>query len=164
MEPRIEGFPPIATADARILILGSMPSVRSLKEKEYYAHKNNAFWKIMGELFNAGWNKSYSDRVRVINENAIAVWDVLQSCIRPGSLDSAIRDEVPNDFGAFFRRYPGLRKIGLNGGRAADCFERFVDKTVPAEIVRVKLPSTSRAYARLSFDQKLNIWQAFLLS
>jgi TDG/mug DNA glycosylase family protein len=89
VSPRIQGFAPISRPDARVLILGSMPGVKSLEAGEYYAHKDNAFWRIMGELFDAGWEKPYRERVRVLNDKGIAVWDVLQTCIRTGSLDSA---------------------------------------------------------------------------
>jgi len=99
----IRSFEPIATPNARVLILGSMPGVASLEAGQYYAHPQNAFWRIMGELVGAGLEKPYDERARILKANGVALWDVLQSCIRPGSLDSDIRDEVPNDFAAFFR-------------------------------------------------------------
>jgi TDG/mug DNA glycosylase family protein len=162
--PRIVGFAPISTADAKILILGSMPSVASLAAREYYAHKDNAFWRIMGELFGAGWDKPYRERVRILRDNGIAVWDVLQSCIRPGSLDSNIRDAQPNDFQEFFARHPQIGKVGLNGGKAAESFGKFAGAVVASHVSVVRLPSTSRANARLRYEAKLDVWRAFLVS
>ena len=112
---RIQSFPPISTYDARVLVLGSMPGGLSLRKNEYYAHKGNAFWKIMGELVGAGWDKSYSERVRILNDKGIAVWDVIKSCTREGSSDAKIKDMVPNDLATFFHTHPNIVKVGLNG-------------------------------------------------
>ena len=107
----LTGFPPIAAADARVLVLGSMPSVASLAREQYYGHPQNAFWPIMGRLFGAGPELPYDERKAVLVERGVAVWDVLQSCRRAGSLDTAIdRDsEQANDFATFFRKH---RQIG----------------------------------------------------
>jgi TDG/mug DNA glycosylase family protein len=107
---RIEGFPPISTVDARLLILGSMPSIKSLKAREYYAHKGNVFWRIMGELFDAGLDKPYPERVRILNDEGIAVWDVIKSCIRSGSGDLNIREEKSNDFEHFSNCIPRSKR------------------------------------------------------
>ena len=141
-----------------------MPGVKSLVAGEYYAHKHNAFWQIMGELLDAGWEKPYGERVRILNDKGIAVWDVLQSCIRPGSLDLDIREEEPNDFQSFFKVHPHIQKVGLNGGKAASCFKKFASGFFPAQTRVVRLPSTSRANARLSFAEKRDAWRTFMLS
>jgi double-stranded uracil-DNA glycosylase len=139
-----------------------MPGVKSLQANEYYAHKGNTFWRIMGELVGAGSETPYSERVGILNNKGVAVWDVLKSCIRPGSLDVDIRDEEPNDFQIFFGQHPKIEKIGLNGTKAAACFKKYARTTVPAKITCVTLPSTSPANASLPFSEKLDAWRALL--
>ena len=155
---RSEGFPPIARGDAKILILGSLPGARSIAEQQYYAHPQNAFWKIMAELF--GIEGDYTVRCELLREQGIALWDVLQSSIRPGSMDAAIRLESarPNDFESFFAEHPDIRTIGFNGGKAQQMFARFVD-SAPAGASLVRLPSTSPAYASMPFSAKLRVWR-----
>ena len=99
-------FPPIQNRAARVLILGSMPGAASLRARRYYAYEHNAFWKIMGALFDAGPDVAYEKRVATLKRAGVAVWDVLESCVREGSLDSSIDEAsmVPNDFQAFLRR------------------------------------------------------------
>jgi TDG/mug DNA glycosylase family protein len=160
--PVVRSFKPIASPDARILILGSMPGEASLKAKQYYAHPHNAFWRIMGELIGAGPDKPYEERTRILKANGIAVWDVLHSCIRPGSLDSDIRDEMPNDFATFFARHRRLTHIGLNGGKAAASFRRHAARHCPQHVIVATLPSTSPAHAARSFAEKCALWRAAL--
>lgn len=160
--PTVRSFPPIAAPDARILILGSMPGVASLQAGQYYAHPHNAFWRIMGELIGAGPDKPYSERATILRTHGIAVWDVLQSCTRSGSLDSSIRDEVPNDFARFFARHRRLTHVGLNGGKAAQSFRRYAALHCPSDVTVTVLPSTSPAHAARSFAEKLALWRATL--
>jgi TDG/mug DNA glycosylase family protein len=155
----LQSFEPIAAPDARILILGSMPGVASLEANEYYAHPQNAFWRIMGELTGAGPHMTYAERTRILKSQGIAVWDVLRSCIRPGSLDSDIRDEVPNDFAAFFAACPRITHIGLNGGKAAATFRKYAANHCPPDVHVVVLPSTSPAHAARSFAEKCALWR-----
>ncbi len=159
------GFPPITGPDARILILGSLPSRRSMEVSEYYAHPRNAFWRIMREL--VGAEGEYDERCRRLIEAGIAVWDVLHSSVRPGSLDADIRMDtaMPNDFAGFFARYPGVRRVGLNGRKAEEIFRRRVVPKLDAPLPElVSLPSTSPAHAAMSFDKKLEIWRSMLVS
>ena len=113
MTRRIQCFPPIADAGATVLILGSMPGEESLRAGQYYAHPRNAFWPIMGDLFGAGPGLDYAARARVLKSNGIALWDVLASCARDGSLDSAIAGDsiLANDFPAFFLAHPGIARV-----------------------------------------------------
>lgn len=154
---RIFSFPPLASKDSRILILGSMPGAASLAAGQYYAHPQNSFWRIMGALFDAGPDKPYDERTAILLGHGVAVWDVLQGCVRPGSLDVDIRDEVPNDFPVFFAAHPAISRVYLNGGKAAASYKKFVaDRCgVPAE----KLPSTSPAHAGMRFEDKLALWR-----
>jgi TDG/mug DNA glycosylase family protein len=159
------GFPPIAAPDARVLVLGSMPSVASLGRQQYYGHERNAFWPIMGRLFGARPELPYDERQQILRAHGVAVWDVLRECCREGSLDTAIRPETEtaNDFVTFFREHPHIGVVFFNGGKAEAAFGRHVLPVV-AELGRefryVRLPSTSPAHAGRSFDEKLWAWRA----
>lgn len=161
-QPILQSFPPIAAPAARILILGSMPGTASLEAGQYYAHPMNAFWRIMGDLFGAGRDVPYEKRTRILQDQGIAVWDVLQSCTRPGSLDQNIRDEVPNDFARFFADHPALVRIGLNGGKAATSFRRHAARVCPEHVRVTHLPSTSPAHAARTYSEKLALWRSGL--
>jgi double-stranded uracil-DNA glycosylase len=161
------GFPPIEDAAARVLVLGSLPGVKSLEMREYYAQPYNAFWRIMGELVGAGPDLEYPTRLVRLRAHGLAVWDVLASGERQGSLDSAIvpASIVVNDFDTFFARHRELRLICFNGNTAAGLFKRKVlPELAPrwAGIERRTLPSTSPAYASLRFEQKLERWREAL--
>lgn len=155
----IRSFPPIATPAARILILGSMPGEASLQAKQYYAHPMNAFWRIMGDLFGVGPGVPYEERTSVLQSKGVAIWDVLEACTRPGSLDHNIRDEAPNDFAAFFAEHPHLTCIGLNGGKAAASFKKHAARFCPAHVHVTQLPSTSPAHAARGYAEKLALWR-----
>lgn len=163
---RLEGFPCVAAPGGTVLILGSMPSQRSLEAKQYYAHPRNAFWSIMGELFGAGSDRPYAERLRILTANQIVLWDVLKSCQRPGSLDASIDESSIsiNDFAGLFRKYSEIRHVFLNGRKAAALFQRRVllDVARSDQLSCYSLPSTSPAYAAMSFDQKLERWRVIL--
>jgi hypoxanthine-DNA glycosylase len=157
------GFPPIERADARVLILGSLPSQASLTAHKYYAHPQNAFWKIMREL--TGADGSYAERCESLRTSGIAVWDVLASSVRPGSMDADIQLEsaVPNDFPAFFAAHAGLRLVCFNGRKSEQMFRKFVRLPDANSGLRFEpLPSTSPAYAAKSFEEKLHIWRGII--
>lgn len=162
-----KGFPPIADAHARVLILGSLPGQVSLQRQQYYAQPQNAFWKIMGRLFGAGPDLPYEKRAQRLRQNGIALWDVCAAAERPGSLDAAIvhASVVPNDFAAFIETHPDIGLICFNGGKAAELYRRLVLPDLPtaARAVRtVTLPSTSPAHAAMPFEDKLTRWAAGL--
>ena len=161
---RIAGFPPIAAADARILILGSMPGVASLQAAQYYAHPHNAFWRIMGELIGFDPVQPYGERVVALQVAHVAVWDVLQSCVREGSLDTAIEHDtiVANDFADFFTRHPQIGQVFFNGGTAETCYRRYIAAAVDRPLQLTRLPSTSPANASYSFARKLDAWRAIM--
>jgi len=156
---RVYSFPPIADSGSRILILGSMPGTGSLRAGEYYAHPRNAFWRIMAELVGADFDKPYAERTKILCEQGIAVWDVFQSCVRDGSLDTAISQEIPNDFASFFAKHRQIAHVGLNGGKAAAAFAKFA--VCPPHVKVVRLPSSSPAYT-MRFEQKCAAWRAGL--
>jgi len=161
--PRLTAFPPLVGADPRVLILGSLPGAASLAAREYYAHPRNLFWDLMGELFDAGRELPYTERVARLTAAGIAVWDVLHQAHRPGSLDADIHPDtlVPNDFGALFDAHPRLRTVAFNGQAAAALFRRLVLPGLPVEPPRtfVTLPSTSPAHAGRSRAEKLALWR-----
>lgn len=165
MKAVIQSFAPIANAQATRLILGSMPGVASLAAGQYYAHPQNAFWRIMGALLGFAPDVPYAARAQVLRSAGIAVWDVLKFCERPGSLDSAIvRDtEVVNDFTKFLRQHPGVRIILFNGAAAEAAFRRHCRALLgDPQITFARMPSTSPAHAALRFDAKLAAWRAAL--
>jgi len=154
------GFPPIARDDARVLVLGSLPSQASLRAREYYAHPRNAFWTIMGVI--AGADGDYTARCRALQACGIAVWDVLSSSVRPGSLDADIdmNSAVPNDFGWFLAGHRELRLVCFNGRMAQQVFQRRVRPSVEvSDLQFALLPSTSPAHAALTAAEKLTIWR-----
>lgn len=163
--PRVRSFPPIARADARVLILGSMPGEASLAAARYYAHPRNAFWPIVGALCGFAADAPYAERTRALQQRGIALWDVLQSCEREGSLDGDIvaATAEPNDFVAFFARHRCIRAVLCNGGTALRTFTRVSrDLELPRELAVVGLPSTSPAHAGRSFAAKLAAWREVL--
>lgn len=157
MSGRIVAFPPVARPDARVLILGSMPSVESLRQGFYYGHPRNAFWRIMAEIYGASLPEDISAKTALLEENGIALWDVLHSCEREGSLDSAIRSVEPNDFAGLFEKCPGIGKILFNGGTARALFQRHCGAYL-RDRAWAQMPSTSPAYT-LSWERKLALWR-----
>ncbi len=155
-----QGFAPLAGPDARTLILGSMPGVASLDANQYYAFPRNAFWKIMGELFNAGPELSYASRLQILGSNQIALWDVIHTCHRPGSLDSNITADgmITNDFNGFFEQHPDIRQVYFNGQKATRLFEKRVLPNLEGNFEYQTLPSTSPANAASSYAKKLEAW------
>ncbi|MBN1239821.1 MAG: DNA-deoxyinosine glycosylase [Gammaproteobacteria bacterium] len=161
--PFARGFPPVASRDARVLILGSLPGEKSIEMQQYYAQHRNAFWRILGELCGAGPQLPYAARLRKLRACGIALWDVLAAGERRGSLDSAIVTSTieVNDFHSFFALHRGIRLVCFNGRKAADLYRRYVLPTLPsaaAELDARLLPSTSPAHAARSFEQKLALW------
>ena len=173
----ITGFAPIERSDARVLILGTVPSRRSLEAGQYYAHPRNAFWPLMEQLFvhdattgSAGPGSAgpgaprleYEARTALLLEAKVALWDVLRAAERPGSLDADISAPVANDFAAFLARHPAVRTVFFNGTKAWVLWARHVAPALPTglEPGLATLPSTSPVNAALTFADKLAAWQA----
>ena len=159
---RIRSFAPIAGRDARVLILGSMPGRASLEAGQYYAHPQNAFWRIAAALLRIEPAAPYRTRMQALKSARIALWDVLHSCVREGSLDTGIEEELANDFAAFFRTHEGITHVFFNGAKAEASYRRHVLAGMTVELQYRRLPSTSPAHASLSFARKLRAWQAIL--
>ena len=162
---RVRSFAPIADARARVLILGSMPGEASLAASQYYAHAQNLFWRILGEITGAGPVSPYAARARALKDHGIALWDVLESCAREGSLDSAIDDATAcaNDFVSFYRAHPGITQVFFNGAKAEASYRKHVLPTLaPGPAAHTRLPSTSPANASMSRAYKHRIWKQAL--
>ena len=163
--PVIHSFAPVADTNARVLILGSMPGVESLRAGQYYAHPRNAFWRIMGELFDAGPAVPYAQRLERLRLAGIALWDVIAAGERAGSLDADIvKTSVRvNDFSAFFAEHRQIRHVYFNGAAAEAAFRRYVLPPLPdADRLLIRLPSTSPAHAASSYAEKHAAWSAIL--
>ena len=163
------GLPPIVWPHARILVLGSLPGDESLRRQQYYGNPHNQFWQILAKIHDTEVGSEYADRLAFLEQRGIALWDVIGHAERHGSLDSNIRNEMPNDFAPLFRLAPALRTIALNGSKAALSFERHVRPAFTSRLESmhiVKLPSTSPVPARnfLNVEAKAELWRAILLA
>jgi len=162
---RLTGLPPIATRGARVLILGSMPGTASLAARNYYAHPRNQFWPILGTVTGAPATLPYGRRVAALRGAGIALWDVIASCHRSGSLDAAI-DRASlrvNDIGDFLAHHRAIDCVLFNGATAEALFRRLVVPTLRARaLALVRLPSTSPAHAGQRYEQKLAHWRRAL--
>lgn len=167
--PRLYSFPPVIDGATHTLILGSMPGNVSLSELQYYAHPRNAFWHIMGEIYGAGPDLPYAQRLEILLNNGIGLWDVIAACTRTTSLDADITESsiIANDFRYLLENYPALRRLFFNGGKAAHSFSRYVLPRVAAKLTHFQLQqltSTSPANARYSISDKGLLWRRSLLS
>ena len=167
--PLESGFAAIADPLAKILILGSMPSIKSLQQQQYYAHPRNAFWPIMSELFDFDQTLSYEQSCQHLINNQLAVWDAIKTCHRPGSLDQHIDSTslVANDFTHFLQCHRHIEQIFFNGAKAEQVFNRYVLSSLNEQqltITRRRLPSTSPAHAAQSFEQKLVLWRHAIIN
>jgi TDG/mug DNA glycosylase family protein len=154
------GLLPITGPDPSILILGSFPSVLSLERQEYYGNPKNRFWVVMEEIFSIPSSLPYPDRIDLLAQRGVALWDVVRSCERPGSADSRIKNPVPNDIFGFCREHPTLRLVALNGTTAGRLYHQLTE--VPG-LPSVVLPSTSPAFAAMPFGEKVRKWRERLV-
>ena len=163
---QVQSFEPIVGCRPRIIILGSMPGVASLEAVQYYAHPRNTFWPIMGEVFGVDYKAGYESRVSELEKLPLILWDTLQACHRPGSLDSNIdiSSAQANDIPGLLQQFPEIRAIVFNGAAAEKYFHKLVVPILPGSsgIELVRMPSTSPANAGMSFDQKLAAWRRLL--
>lgn len=158
---RLQSFGPIADENSKILILGSMPGVQSLLEQQYYAHPKNQFWPIIFALFEEPIEHEYEKRVRFVLKKGIAIWDVVATCQRKGSLDSNIKNETFNDFKNFYLAYPNIRFIAFNGVKAFELYKKGVGWLDAGPKEYRQLPSTSPANT-IKLEEKLDKWKIIL--
>jgi hypoxanthine-DNA glycosylase len=157
----LHGFPPVVDDQARVLILGSFPSVQSLATHQYYANPRNAFWPITAELFGFDRGAPYDVRLSALRSHHVALWDVLHKCRRIGSSDSAIdpKSLVVNDFGELFANYPTIARVYFNGVKASELYRRLAAEALGEAVHFQRLPSTSPAHA-IPPGAKLAAWRA----
>lgn len=157
MAERIHSYEPVIDRECRALILGTMPSVKSLEDGFYYAHPRNAFWPMMAEILGEARPQTIEEKKAMLLRHHIALWDTVRSCTREGSLDAAMRDIVPNDIGGLLAGFSGIKLILLNGGEAWRLFQK-IDPAAWAGRRAVSMPSTSPAYT-LSYEKKAAAWR-----
>lgn len=161
----IYSFKPIEDEYAEILILGSIPGQASLAAGQYYAHNRNAFWLIIANLLQIDPATPYETKIQALKSARIALWDVLQSCKRTGSLDSGIKTDtlMINDFQTFFKTHKKIKRVFFNGAKAETCFNRHILQHTNLDFVSfTRLPSTSPANATIPFARKLSAWRLIL--
>lgn len=156
----IKCFEPVLGALPHTLVLGSSPSVISLEKGEYYGNSRNAFWPILNEVFNGNGFKNYNEKKEFAIMNHIAIWDVVATCNREGSLDSAIKDVIVNDLEDMFMSNPSIKTVLFNGASAAKFYKKYV-MYYPYRTEFFTMPSTSPAYTIL-FERKLDEWKTKL--
>lgn len=159
----VTSFAPISGGMPRILILGSMPGLASLNANQYYAHPQNAFWKIMATITGCPAEADYAARTVALKHASIALWDVLESCIRPGSLDANIdmKSAKANNIADFLLQNPSIKTICFNGATAETIFKRRILPTLHnADLRYIRLPSSSPAHAGMRLQDKIAAWQA----
>ena len=155
-------LPSVVNERTKVLIVGSMPGVQSLEKQQYYGNPRNHFWRIIGEITGEIVPEQYEQRLALIKKHGIGLWDVIQACERVGSLDSNIKNEIPNDFAALFEQYPQIEAIFFNGTKAHDVFKKKVGFELLAGRHYYKMPSTSPVPGRniKTFAEKVDVWTA----
>ena len=153
--PLLVGLPPIIDAGVEVLVLGSFPSPASLVGQQYYAHPQNQFWRVMGELIGEPQaSRPYAARQEHLLRHHVGVWDVYRYCRREGALDSAIEEAERNDFSLLRCAAPRLRGVIFNGKEAARSARHLEAQGLVVSVA----PSTSPAYT-LAFARKLECWR-----
>lgn len=157
-------LPSIIDERTKVLIVGSMPGAISLEKQQYYGNERNHFWRILGLLLEAEVPKCYEDKISLLRQHQIGLWDVIESCERQGSLDSAIKKEVPNDFISTLKENKQIELIMFNGGKAFTTFKKHFKMEDWPHIRFEKMPSTSPVPGRnvKSFDEKVACWSSVL--
>lgn len=154
----LKSFEPIVDKDSRVLILGTMPGVESLKQQQYYAHPRNLFWPFIYGIFNEKPDSDYGNRIQFLRQKNIALWDVYKTCKRKGSLDANINDEVLNEVAKLINAHSNINYIFCNGATSEKQFITNVLPEIKRNILYMRLPSTSPANASIPLKQKLNMW------
>ena len=156
----IHSFPPFVNATTEILILGTMPGIASLEKQEYYAHPRNHFWKIIYTLLNSlPIAENFEEKISLLQNHKIGLWDVLENCERKGSLDIHIKNHKENDFEMLLEEFSGITKIVFNGKESHKYFLKKFGQI--KGITYYVMPSTSPANT-MSFEKKLEIWSIIL--
>ena len=156
-----QSFNPVIFPETKFLIIGTMPSEASLKAQEYYAFKQNAFWKIVADIADCPQTDNYEQKLNMLQKIKAGLWDNLQYCEREGSLDSNIRNEFPNDFTSLLQNNPQIKKLLFNGQKSLAFFKKYHSDLLKKYYFAV-LPSTSPANASINYQNKLASWKSAL--
>lgn len=163
-ERRKHSFEPAWQPECRVLILGSLPGEESLRRAEYYAHRRNVFWRIADEWFGIPRELPYHERLAALNRAGVALWDVVGSAYRRGSLDRDLTGTAPNDIGELVGRLPRLLRIGCNGTAAYELLRRSAPELFAETRFEIRrLPSTSPAAAGIRYETKKSAFAALFL-
>lgn len=159
----IKGLKAIVNEKSKILILGTFPGKESLESGEYYASKRNKFWNILFEMLKEDISEDYKVRANLLLKNKIAVWDVLKSCERDGSLDKKIKNPIPNNFNIFLKKYPSIRTIYFGSKIAQEYYIKYNSNSFNEDKLII-LPSLSGANSTMTYEKKKNEWKVILKS
>lgn len=159
MQNRIFSFPPLIDSLSQVLVLGSIPGAKSLEKNQYYAHPQNQFWKIMCDLLGVNYTTVYTERLELIQQHNIALWDIIESCERQGSLDATIKNERIQNLPMVLDGAPRLRGICCNGQKAYKTTLKIIGKDFSLPII--SLPSTSPLHT-IPYQEKLQKWEILL--
>lgn len=159
MQNRISSFSPLIDDQSKILILGSIPGVKSLEKQQYYAHPQNKFWKIILELLHEEFTEDYAQRIETLKKHHVALWDVIDSCERKGSLDSEIKNEEANQIVELLEEHPNIKAVFSNGGKSYKNLQKLLGKDYRLPVFL--LPSTSPLHT-ISYERKLEEWKKIL--
>ena len=150
-------FPPVTRADTRLLVLGSLPGAVSLERRQYYAHPQNQFWRLMSRVVDRDLLAlDYESRLEALLDARVGLWDTVAAATRKGSLDADIRLHAASDLAALAGTLPELRAVAFNGGTSARIGRAQLAGVQGLDLV--DLPSSSPAYALIGFDRKLETW------
>jgi len=155
-EVKIEGLAPVVNEYSQVLILGTMPSVESLRKQAYYGNDRNLFWKLMAQVTGKEVPLDYEERKEFLLENKIALWDMCHTCLRDGSLDCAISEEIPNDIPSFVQKHPGIQAIAFNGKESYRLFAKYFGSIDGINLY--SMSSTSPANAGIAWEVKVGEW------
>lgn len=164
MTDKIFGLPPIVTKDAKVIVLGSMPSILSLENQEYYGNPRNHFWRIIYGLFEEDIPHTYEEKIEFVKRKGIALWDTIGTCYREGSLDSSIKGEEPNNIPGFLQEYPSIKLIACNGTKSYKTLTKYFSPKMLEGRQIIQLPSSSPVPGKYNktFEEKLEIWKQIL--
>ncbi len=156
-----QSFPPLLCNEPQVLILGSIPGDRSIEMQQYYGHPQNRFWRVLAMVFEADIPANYEEKKGLLADNNIALWDVAHRASRKGSMDSAIRDEEPNDIVKLLAENKTIQTIAFNGKKAEQLFDRYFERF--PNIRYLSMPSTSPANAACGFEKLCKHWKQIII-
>ncbi len=152
-------FEPIYNKDSKILILGSLPSVKSREEGFYYGHPRNRFWSVLSSIYNSKIPNTINEKIMMLINNNIAIWDVIESCDIIGSSDSSIKNVIPADLSKVLNN-SNIQNIYANGKTSSKLYKKYSEKNTGIKII--ELPSTSPANATYTLDRLIETWKVIL--